>query len=85
MLSQEQCFIEIEKRMASGRDFTVGDLTAPLIQRSANDVDPSKVADKAVQRWRKKGWIAFTREKGVPIWSLTSDGRSNAGVPANQA
>lgn len=54
-------------RMSSGKPFTYGAL-------AADGLDKKRAADKQIQKWRKKGWIAFTREGGATVWRLTKEG-----------
>lgn len=58
----------LNARMASGLPFTYGAL-------AADGLDKRRAADKQIQKWRKKGWIAFTREAGAIVWRLTADGQ----------
>lgn len=66
---------EIEKRMSDGSSFTYSQLSA-LAGGWGFDEGKHRLADKAIQRWRKKGWIAFTREGRLLIWNLTDEGRA---------
>jgi hypothetical protein len=62
----------MEARMTQGKPFTYGDLWIGL---RADTCDVSRVADQCIQRWRKRDWIAFTRQGGKVIWSLTDAGK----------
>jgi hypothetical protein len=62
----------IERRMVSGEPFTYGELCRlPGLGR-----DDDRLADKTIQRWRRKGWISFIRFDRSPLWSLTDAGRT---------
>lgn len=65
----------IQRRMAHGGPFTFGELWRPH-----GDV-AYRLADREIQRWRKRGWIAFTRTGRQTVWSVTDTGRCaiNAG------
>lgn len=65
-------------RMASGAPFTYGDLHYPLPKKGTDGCETARVADQAIQRWRKKGWISFTRVRGQCVWSLTNLGTTEA-------
>lgn len=65
----------IEKRMASGQPFTYGELCA----LTPSD-EGGRLADRTIQKWRKKGWIAFTREGRNTVWRLTGAGLEAAAV-----
>lgn len=71
----------IEARMASGASFRFGDLWRD--KRLDPKADPFREADKAIQRWRKRGWIEFQRDGRDTIWTLTEAG--NAAVKAPTA
>jgi DNA-binding transcriptional regulator PaaX len=62
---------EIEARMATGQPFTYGS----LCRTAGQPQDPDRAVDKAIQKWRRKGWIALTREGRQVVWSLTDAGR----------
>lgn len=51
-------------------------------EANAAGIDVSRIADQCIQRWRRKGWIAFSRKKGTPVWSLTEDGKKALGSRA---
>ena len=59
----------VETRMASGDSFTFAELC---------QLDPDKktfrLADRTIQKWRRKGWIAFTRSGRLTVWRLTEAG-----------
>ena len=62
----------IESRMGNGKPFCLMDLY--IFPQAGFNAD--RIADRAIQRWRKRGWISFERQKGVPVWSLTETGRA---------
>lgn len=62
----------IETRMSNGEPFTFLDLSA-LSHDHGYDW---READRAIQRWRKRGWIGFVRKGRNCIWSLTDAGRA---------
>lgn len=66
----------VEKRMSSGSPFTVGELWTPFAQHRSPTLNPYLLAHKEVQRWRKRGWIAFRRNGREVIWTLTDAGRA---------
>lgn len=57
----------LTRRMASGEPFTYGAL-------AAGGLDKHRAADKQIQKWRRNGWISFTRENGRVVWRLTEAG-----------
>lgn len=61
----------IESRMRSGEPFTYGQLCRlPGMHR-----DDDRLADKAIQRWRRRGWISFERVGRNTLWTLTEVGK----------
>lgn len=60
----------LEERMKCGRPFTYGQL-------AASGLDKRGAADKAIQSWRRKGWISFERRGKATVWSLTDKGREH--------
>jgi alkylated DNA nucleotide flippase Atl1 len=55
---------KVERRIQSGEPFTYGMLCALL---GGNDT--GRVADKTIQRYRKKGWIQIIGSRGrAPLW-----------------
>ncbi len=60
-----------ERRMATGEPFTFGELYR-TVKWNGNGY---READRCIQRWRKKGWISFTRKGRDCVWSLTENGR----------
>lgn len=47
------------------------------------------MADRTIQKWRRRGWIAFEREGRKIIWRLTDTGRRSLtvggkSIPAEQ-
>lgn len=65
---------KIEERMVSGEPFTF----MQLHSLSGYGSDTYRLADRALQRWRKKGWISFIRKGHSPVWSLTEIGKRQA-------
>lgn len=63
---------KIEARMANGEPFRFRDLHSLANSMGAD----WRIADRAIQRWRKRGWISFVRVGRDSIWSLTEAGRS---------
>lgn len=61
---------EIEKRMKSGKPFTFASLHTNLPEVGY------RMADRTIQKWRRKGWISFARNGRDTIWSLTDAGRA---------
>lgn len=55
----------VEQRMSNGQSFTFGSLHRGLPDTAY------RIADRAIQKWRRKGWIAFTREGRNAVWRLT--------------
>lgn len=66
---------DVELRMSGGQSFTYAQLCAV---RDGDDRD--RAIDKTIQRWRRKGLIAFTREGGRVVWRLTDAGREHFGT-----
>lgn len=65
---------ELEKRMLSGQPFTYGELSrqfAPGQGARGRGPDASRIVDHTIQRLRRKGLIAFTREGGKVLWRAT--------------
>lgn len=62
---------KIEARMSNGEPFTF----MQLHQLSGCDSDTYRLADRALQKWRRKGWISFKRKGHTPVWFLTDIGR----------
>lgn len=63
----------IEARMASGEPFTFGELHS-LIDLS--DKERSyRLADRTIQKWRKRGLISFVKNGRDVVWSLTDSGK----------
>jgi hypothetical protein len=61
---------KLEQCILSGEPFTYGGLCA-LTENN----DAAREADKLIQKWRRKGWIAFTREGRSVVWRLTKEGK----------
>ncbi len=61
---------EIEKRMKSGKPFTFASLHTNLPEEGY------RMADRTIQKWRRKGWISFVRNGRDTIWALTAAGRT---------
>jgi hypothetical protein len=63
----------LEARMLSGQPFTYGDLSR---QFSPGGIkahhDASRVVDRTIQKLRRKGLIAFSREDGRVVWRATN-------------
>ena len=63
---------ELEKRMLSGQPFTYGELSRQFAPgQGARGPDASRIVDHTIQRLRRKGLIAFTREGGKVMWRAT--------------
>jgi hypothetical protein len=56
--------------------FTYGGLQAKFSPNEAK----TRLADKAIQKARRRGWIAFTRERGLILWRPTETGRRNLNI-----
>ena len=69
MSEMEQYQQAIECRMSSGEPFTYGELCRIQPRPFGED---GRTADKTIQKWRRKGWIAFTREGRSTVWRLTA-------------
>lgn len=74
MTDKETIAAAIESHIASGETFTLSDLVS-IALRYSGDCDADRLADAAIQRWRKKGWISFSRAGRRTVWSLTDAGR----------
>ena len=57
----------------SGEPFTYADLCGVNLL-TGGDEGKDRVADKSIQKWRRKGYIAFTREGRNVVWRLTPNG-----------
>lgn len=69
---EEAAFKEaVEKRILSGIDFTYMGL---CIDTFGSTHDIGRLVDKAIQRLRRAGKVAYRREKGnrSPIWKATA-------------
>lgn len=67
----------IKKRMITGEAFTYAGLCG-ISTAQGGDEGKDRNADRAIQRWRKKGWIEFTREGRLVVWKLTEKGAAEA-------
>lgn len=74
MTAEEIDLLEIEARMMSGEPFTF----MHLHSLSGYKSDTYRLADRTIQKWRRKGWISFVRKGHTPIWSLTELGKTEA-------
>lgn len=61
---------KIRARMGNGEPFTYGELWLPY------GIEAFRIADREIQRWRKKGFISFTREGRNVVWRLTDAGHA---------
>lgn len=66
---------KIEARMANGEPFSFHQLWVPLCGGDSNH-PAYRLADRTIQRWRRKGWIAFVRIGRDTVWSLTDAGHA---------
>lgn len=79
-MTRDEIIAAIEARMGDGRAFSFADLSE-IARRLAGwgdlpDGKPTwRLADNAIQRWRKRGWISFVRFGRETVWSLTDAGR----------
>jgi hypothetical protein len=73
-MSETRNWTAIERRMASGDTFTLAQLSRLGNPTAGQMYD--RVADRAMQKWRRLGWIDFKREGRVPVWHLTDAGRA---------
>jgi hypothetical protein len=78
---------EIEKRMLSGEPFTYGELSREFTPGGVEaHNDASRLVDRTIQKLRRKGLIAFTREGGKVVWRATNQPRGlSAGEAADAA
>lgn len=63
----------LEARMLSGEPFTYSGLSAARKQTFTGedifrDGDHDRLIDRTIQKLRRKGLIAFTRERGRVVW-----------------
>jgi hypothetical protein len=72
-MDRQEILKAVEARMANGEPFTFVQLHSPF---SGQEVAAFRIADRAIQKWRKKGWIAYALEGRTPVWSLTPAGRA---------
>jgi hypothetical protein len=76
---------EIETRMLSGEPFTYGGLcawraTAERMPGDTRHYDHDRLIDRTIQKLRRKGLIAFTRERGLVVWRpVRAEGTEAAG------
>lgn len=66
---------KIEARMRSGEPFTyqeLAQLNPTPLGKPGLHADHDRLADRTIQKWRRKGLIQFTRSGlgGRPVWSL---------------
>lgn len=64
-------------RMLNGEPFTYAGIGAVVSSCGAHE-GRDRIADRTIQRWRRKGWIAFTREGRSVVWRLTELGVAQA-------
>lgn len=67
MTEHEALIVRLERRILSGEPFTFYGLHGGLD-------DAARQADRLIQKYRKKGFIAFEREGREAVWSLTEAG-----------
>jgi hypothetical protein len=48
-----------------------------LAAKFSTDEPRTRLADKTIQKARRRGWIEFKRERGSVIWRPTESGRRN--------
>ena len=65
---------KLEARMLSGEPFTYGSLCA----EQGDILDKDRTIDKAIQRLRRKGLIAFTREGRNVVWRPVATARAQS-------
>ncbi|ABS68828.1 hypothetical protein Xaut_3600 [Xanthobacter versatilis] len=79
MLKEKRTEIEapmataVENRMMDGTPFTYSGLAA-VSEAAGGDEARDRVADRTIQKWRRRGWISFRRIKREVVWSLTAEG-----------
>lgn len=66
---------KLEARMLSGEPFTYGGLCA---DEQGDILDKDRTIDKAIQRLRRKGLIAFTREGRNVVWRPVATARAQS-------
>jgi len=67
---------DIEARMLSGEPFSYGGLCEWRAERDEGAIktrmpDHDRLIDRTIQKLRRKGLIAFTREGGKIVWRPT--------------
>lgn len=77
-MTKEQIQSAVEARMANGNPFTLKELRQLPAFADVKDVSPDRVADALIQRWRKRGWVTFTRVGRDTVWTLTEEYRNQA-------
>lgn len=60
--------------MTAQHPFTFGELCAIL-----NNGEPDRLADRTIQKWRRKGWLKYTRVGSRIEWVVTDKGFHEAG------
>lgn len=69
----------IEQRMIAAEPFSYSELCG-IARRFGNHEGDSRLCDKTIQRWRRKGWIWHWRDGKATLWALTDEGRAAKGV-----
>lgn len=72
-----------ERIMGSGETFSYSGLWMSLYAPPGSGIDPGRLADQCIQRWRKKGWIHPQRLGRNTYWSLTDAGREAMALRAH--
>lgn len=76
-MTKDEAKAAVEMRIFNGVQFTFNQLSMHC--RGVDGMrDPWRIADAAIQRNRKKGFIAFIRNGNQSIWHLTDAGKAEA-------
>lgn len=76
---KEEATKAILDRVATGVSFTYAQLHEIVDALGANEAR-DRIADRTIQSWRRKGFIAFTREGRSVIWNLTEAGHAQVAL-----
>ncbi|AFU87567.1 hypothetical protein CcrKarma_gp050 [Caulobacter virus Karma] len=68
-------------RIESGEPFTYAGLSAVNDAAGGNEAR-DRLADRTIQKYRRKGWITFTREGRYVVWRPTPAGAAQFNLQA---
>lgn len=79
MMDQTTALTATELRMVGADPFTYAELCTIAAGHGSHE-GSSRLCDKTLQRWRRKGWIWNWRDGKSTLWALTDAGRAEKGV-----